>query len=82
MSDVWKWEYDPDAEHVVGGLPPHVVTEVERLAHELAVLGRDAAEVGAGHMLRNLTFLDVGLLYFLPVPSQQLIAVVRVTWAG
>ncbi|MEU4897954.1 hypothetical protein AB0G53_37450 [Streptomyces sp. NPDC021722] len=46
------------------------------------MLGRDAAEVGAGHQLRNLAFLDVGLLYFLPVPSQQLIAVVRVTWAG
>ncbi|WNF01864.1 hypothetical protein PS467_14205 [Streptomyces luomodiensis] len=55
---------------------------MERLAHELAVLGRDAAEVGAGHQSRNLAFLDVGLLYFLPVPSQQLIAVVRVTWAG
>ncbi|WP_251982807.1 hypothetical protein [Streptomyces violaceusniger] len=46
------------------------------------MLGRDATEVGAGHRLRNLAFLDVGLLYFLPVPSQQLIAVVNVTWAG
>ncbi|MBP8539888.1 hypothetical protein GWI24_43980 [Streptomyces sp. MK37H] len=67
---------------MVGGLPPHVVVEVERLARELAVLGSDATEVGAGHRLRNLAFLDVGLLYFLPVPSQRLIAVVRVTWAG
>ncbi|WP_307847319.1 hypothetical protein [Streptomyces sp. F63] len=48
MSDAWVWEYDPDAEHVVGGLPAHVVTEVERLARELAVLGRDAGEVGEG----------------------------------
>ncbi|MFI8995056.1 hypothetical protein [Streptomyces sp. NPDC053542] len=79
---VWRWEYDPDEEHVVGGLPSHVVTEVERLAGELAVLGADAAEVGVGHKLRNLAFLDMGLLYFLPVPRQELIVVVRVTWAG
>lgn len=82
MSDAWTWEYDPDADHVVGGLPLHVVAEVERLAGELATLGYDAAEVGAGHQLRNLEFLDMGLLYFLPVPRQRLVVVVRVMWAG
>ncbi|MZE78481.1 hypothetical protein [Streptomyces xinghaiensis] len=64
MSDAWVWEYDPDAEHVVGGLPAHVVTEVERLARELAVLGRDAGEVGEGGALRTLDFLGAGLLCF------------------
>jgi hypothetical protein len=29
VSDEWTWQYNPDAEHVVGGLPPEVVAEVE-----------------------------------------------------
>ncbi|KAB7850044.1 hypothetical protein [Streptomyces mobaraensis] len=40
MTD-WTWEYLPDAEHVVGGLPPDVRRDVERLAARLA----DAASV-------------------------------------
>jgi hypothetical protein len=76
------WEYNPDARHLMGDLPQHVVTEVERLARELAVLGPDAALVDAGHKLRNLEFLDVGLLYFMPVPRQQLIVIVQAVWAG
>ncbi|MGW7007620.1 hypothetical protein ACWGCW_33660 [Streptomyces sp. NPDC054933] len=39
MSDAWFWAYDPDAEHVVGGLPVKVVAAVERLAQQLADLG-------------------------------------------
>lgn len=38
MSDSWTWDYDPDAEHVVGGMSHEVVTEVERLAEQLTVL--------------------------------------------
>ncbi|MDW6061027.1 hypothetical protein SAZ11_27185 [Streptomyces sp. FXJ1.4098] len=49
MSDTWTWDYDPDAEHVVGGLPHEVVAEVERLAEQLTVLGRDAIDVGRGN---------------------------------
>ncbi|MEU3778585.1 hypothetical protein AB0F11_36365 [Streptomyces sp. NPDC032472] len=41
MSDDRTWHYNPDAEHVVGALPREVVTEVERLADQLAILGRD-----------------------------------------
>jgi hypothetical protein len=29
MSDAWTWACDPDAEHVVSGLPSHIVAEVE-----------------------------------------------------
>lgn len=42
---------DPDAEHVVSGLPPQVVTEVERLAGEmvaLAEVGVDVTDLGEG----------------------------------
>ncbi|MFJ9935068.1 hypothetical protein ACIRSJ_18350 [Streptomyces virginiae] len=48
MSDAWSWHYNPDAQHVTGDLPGGVVAEVERLAEQLAVLGRDACEVGRG----------------------------------
>ncbi|MGW0391110.1 hypothetical protein ACWDYJ_09445 [Streptomyces sp. NPDC003042] len=48
MSDAWAWHDNPDAEHVIGGLPTEVVAEVERLAEQLAILGRDAREVGRG----------------------------------
>jgi hypothetical protein len=40
MSE-WTWEYLPDVEHVVGGLEPDVVLQVEQLAQRLA----DAAAV-------------------------------------
>ncbi|WP_439679058.1 hypothetical protein [Embleya sp. MST-111070] len=35
MSD-WTWEYDPDADHVVGGLVADVRADVESLAQRLA----------------------------------------------
>ncbi|WP_240965147.1 hypothetical protein [Streptomyces zingiberis] len=46
MSDNWTWDHDLDAEHVVGGLPHEVMAEVERLAEQLTVLGRDAVGIG------------------------------------
>lgn len=35
MSD-WTWEYSPDAAHVVGGLAPELVAEVEAVAQRIA----------------------------------------------
>lgn len=35
MSD-WTWEYSPDAAHVVGGLAPGQIAEVEVLAQRIA----------------------------------------------
>ncbi|MGH3171823.1 MAG: hypothetical protein ACRDN0_38930 [Trebonia sp.] len=35
MSD-WTWEYSPDAAHVVGGLAPGQVAEVDVLAQRIA----------------------------------------------
>ena len=34
MSD-WTWEYSPDAAHVVGGLAPEQVAEVDALAQRI-----------------------------------------------
>ncbi|WP_211124505.1 hypothetical protein [Streptomyces yatensis] len=49
MSGNWTWDYDLDAEHVGGGLPHEVMAEVERLAEQLTVMGRDAVDVGRGN---------------------------------
>ncbi len=51
MSVGWRWEYDPDHAHVAGGIPTHVVTEVERLAGQLvdlAGMGVDVSDYGNG----------------------------------
>lgn len=45
MSPDWLWEYDPDHDHVAGGLPAHVVAEVERLADQLVELARTGIDV-------------------------------------
>lgn len=45
MTD-WKWDYNPSEEYLTAGLPVGVVAEVERIATELAELGRDAETAG------------------------------------
>lgn len=72
---------------MIGNLPPEVVAEVERLAEQLAVLGRDAAGVGSGPLegggLRSLKiFGGRGLLMFLAPERLREISVVRVVWLG
>ncbi|MEV4190913.1 hypothetical protein [Streptomyces toxytricini] len=83
----WRWEYDPDAEHVVKGLPHHVITEVERMADELVALaevGVDVTDIGEGARrgvpggLRRIPLLADGWFYALPLPRLRLIALVRV----
>ncbi|MCC9158076.1 hypothetical protein LZP81_29375 [Streptomyces parvulus] len=46
MSD-WKWDYNPSEEYLTAGLPVGVVAEVERIATEIAALGRDAEGAGS-----------------------------------
>ncbi|GAA2657839.1 hypothetical protein GCM10010400_14460 [Streptomyces aculeolatus] len=51
MSLDWRWEYDPDHEHVAGGIPAPMVAEVERLAGQLVDLagtGVDVTDFGNG----------------------------------
>jgi hypothetical protein len=60
-----------------------VVAEVERLARELCVLGRDAAEVGRGRTLRVLSILGGrGLLTFMPYERGRSIVLLSVLWNG
>ena len=83
MSTEWRWEYDPDSAHVAGGIPVHVVAEVERLARELVELadtGVDITDLGSGPRPGSLRRMDAagGWFYFLPVPRDRLVAVVRI----
>ncbi|MGW7003823.1 hypothetical protein ACWGCW_13595 [Streptomyces sp. NPDC054933] len=86
MND-WTWEYNPNEEHVVGGLPPGVVAEVERLTTELAALGGDAAKIGRptgreGGLREFDIFNGRGFISFLTVPRHQCVYVCSVTWYG
>lgn len=82
MSDSWTWEYDPDRSHVVAGLPTAVISAVEHAAGQLAVLGRDACEVGTGNRLRVIDIDGGAMVWFLPMENRQLIVIVKVVWAG
>ncbi|MER6839579.1 hypothetical protein [Streptomyces platensis] len=83
MSADWPWEYDPDPEHVAGGIPGHVVTEVERLAGQLVDLARtgiDVSDFGNGPRPGGLRRMDAagGWFYFLVAPRAPLIIIVRI----
>ncbi|MBQ1157377.1 hypothetical protein KBZ21_04195 [Streptomyces sp. A73] len=83
MSTDWRWEYDPDHAHVAGGIPAHVVTEVERLAGELTDLagtGVDVSDFGNGPRPGGLRRMDAagGWFYFLVSPRDHLIVIVRI----
>lgn len=83
MSVDWHWEYDPDHDHVAGGLPAHVVAEVERLADqlvELASTGIDVSDLGNGPRPGGLRRMDAagGWFHFLVAPRAPLIIIVRI----
>ncbi|MDG4865399.1 hypothetical protein P8605_45365 [Streptomyces sp. T-3] len=61
MSDAWRWEYDPDHEHVAGGIPGSVVAEVERLTAQLvdlSDLGIDVGDMGYAPRYGGLRRMD------------------------
>ncbi|WP_330332287.1 hypothetical protein OHS33_22985 [Streptomyces sp. NBC_00536] len=83
MTAGWRWEYDPDRAHVTGGLPAHVIAEVERLVGQLvdlAGMGIDVGELGIGPHPGGLRQMDAadGWFYFLAAPRKELIVVVRI----
>jgi hypothetical protein len=68
---------------VAGGIPAHVVAEVERLADQLvdlASMGIDVSDLGNGPRpggLRRMEAAD-GWFYFLAAPRDPLIIIVRI----
>ncbi|MBZ4014185.1 hypothetical protein [Streptomyces purpurogeneiscleroticus] len=83
----WTWDYNPSKNHVAGGLPLGATAEVERLATELAALGRDAVKVGRPvdreGGLREFDILGGrGFISFLAVPRHECIYICNITWYG
>ncbi|QBI53390.1 hypothetical protein [Streptomonospora litoralis] len=85
MSDAWTWHFNPDFDHVAAGLPLEVVSEVERLAEQLAVLGDTAAAAGRGSSHGDgLRTLDIfggrGFFVYIAMDRMRMIFIVRVVW--
>lgn len=83
MSSKWRWECDPDHVNVAGGVPKHVVAEVERLAGQLVELAEvevDISDFGNGPRPGGLHRMDAagGWFYFLVAPRDNLIVIVRI----
>ncbi len=83
MSD-WNWEYDPDEESVAAGLPPDVITEVERIAGELAVVNSldyldGAAHQGTGPSMRTVARPHL-IVWYTTYPRLELVCIVRVQY--
>ncbi|BBB00197.1 hypothetical protein RVR_7154 [Actinacidiphila reveromycinica] len=83
----WTWDYNPSADYLTNGLPPGVIAEVERLATELAALGRDSTKVGRPFDreggLREFDILNGrGFISFLSVPRHACVYVCNITFYG
>ncbi|CAL9564688.1 hypothetical protein SUDANB15_04678 [Streptomyces sp. enrichment culture] len=83
MSTDRRWEYDPDHDHVAGGVPVHLVAEVERLAGQLvdpASTGIGVSDPGNGPRPGGLRRMDAagGWLSSLVAPRDPLVIVVRI----
>jgi hypothetical protein len=82
----WAWEYLPDAESVVAGLPAEVIKKVEEVAAELAVVNSmvylDGANfTGSGPGLRIVNRPHLLISYLTDVRGEA-IYVVRVNYVG
>ncbi|WP_208614646.1 hypothetical protein [Streptomyces regalis] len=85
MTD-WRWEYDPDESHVIGGptpAPPAFVAEVEKRADEIV----RAAEVlyltgsayqGVGEGVQT-AYVPGGMFLYLTVPRHESVYILQVT---
>lgn len=84
----WKWDCNTnDHDYLIDGLPPGVVAEVERIATELAALGRDAERAGdppdREGSLRNFPVLGGrGFFQFLVLPRHECVYVCNIVWHG
>ncbi|MEV0119856.1 hypothetical protein AB0H77_42500 [Streptomyces sp. NPDC050844] len=86
----WRWEYDPDEAHVIGGEtppPPAFVVEVERRVEEIVraaeALHLDgAAYEGVGEGVQT-AFIPGGMFLYLTVARHECVYVLQATvWPG
>ena len=85
MSD-WRWEYDPDETHVIGGptpAPPAFVAEVEKRADEIVraaealyLDGTTYQGVGEG---TQTAYVPGGMFLFLTIPRSECVYILQVT---
>lgn len=83
MSD-WTWEYNPDEESVVAGLPLDVIAEVEQIAHELAVVNSldylgGAAYQGMGPGMRTVARPHL-IVWYTTYPRLELVCIIRIQY--
>jgi hypothetical protein len=86
MSD-WTWEYVPDAAHVVGGLTPRQIDEVERLATRIAdavAVRRIGTPFGVDESVSKVKSYGEGpvMIWFLEDYREDVVLVVRVNHFG
>ena len=87
MSD-WSWEWLPSLEEVAAGLPPEVLSAVEKAAADLATVNSmvylDGVDFrGTGPGVRTHSDPARNLLFeYLTVPRQECIYITQVTWLG
>lgn len=80
----WRWEYDPDETHVVGGAPPAFVAEVEKRADELVRAAEAFYLGGAGYQEEgpkgNDAFVPGGMFTYLVLPRHECVYIRQVTY--
>jgi hypothetical protein len=86
MSD-WTWEYVPDAAHVVGGLTPPQIAEVESLAAQIAdavAVRRIGTAFDVRESFSNVKSYGEGrvMIWFLEDYREDVVLVVRVQHFG
>ncbi|MET7481003.1 hypothetical protein ABZT17_42695 [Streptomyces sp. NPDC005648] len=80
----WRWEYDPDEEYVVGGVPPAFVAEIEKKADELVRAASAFYLDGTGYREQDFKggIADVpgGFLNYQVIPRHECVYVLQVTY--
>ncbi|MGW0705238.1 hypothetical protein ACWD4G_04570 [Streptomyces sp. NPDC002643] len=80
----WRWEYDPDEEHVAGGAPPAFLAEVEKKADELvraaAAFYLDGTSYQEAGPKGNVTHVPGGFFLYLIVPRHECLYIHQVTY--
>ena len=80
----WRWEYDPDGQHVIGGAPPAFVAEVEKMADELVRAASAFYLGGSGYQGQGpkggVAHVPGGFLEYLVIPRHECVYVLQVTY--
>jgi hypothetical protein len=79
----WRWEYDPDEEHVIGGAPPAFVAEAEKKADELvraaSAFYLDGAVYRGQSPKGGVVHVPGGFLDYLVLPRHECVYLLQVT---